>query len=153
MAIVNLFVTKPKYLSQIPVRDGNIVFVEQSNQVCLDFHNERYTYETIHTFHNEAERIVYRPFLSGYYFVIETGCLWYFDKTKWTRITKTPEDIITFVEVDMPATGKSEVLYVSKKNQNIMVWDKDKEEYSTVSNYTKTIDTNDITNLFRQEEG
>ena len=148
MAIVNLFVTKPKYLSQIPVRDGNIVFVEESNQVCLDYNNERYTYETIHTFQTEQERAAYKPTLPGYYFVADEGCLWYYDASKWTRITKTPEDIITFVEMEFPATGKTEVLYVSKKYQNISLWDEAKQDYLSVANHTKMVTEEDIANLF-----
>lgn len=148
MAIVNLYITKPKYLSQIPVQDGNIIFLEQSGQVCLDYNNDRYTYETIHTFQKDVERIAYTAVLPGYYFVVETGCLWYFDSTTWTRITQAPEDVISFVEIDLPETGKSEVLYVSKKKQNISVWDVDNNEYLTVSDYTKTVTAEDIANLF-----
>lgn len=148
MAAINLFITKPEYLSQIPVRDGNIIFIEQSGQVCLDYHEERYAYETICTYQKDAERVSDKTKLPGYYFVTETNCFWYFDSINWTRITQTPENVISFVETDLPSQGETEILYISKKEQKICIWDKDDSSYLTVANCAKTISEEEISSLF-----
>ena len=147
MAVVNLYIAQPKHLSQLPVRDGNIIFLENSNKVCLDYHDKRYDYETIKTFQTDSEREIFVPDLSGYYFVVETGCLWYYNNG-WSRITCPPEDVVTFVDIDLPTVGRSETLYVSKKKQVISIWDTDKNEYLAVSDYTKSVTEDDIANLF-----
>lgn len=38
-AKATLYYTKEQYLNSLPVEDGNIIFVPDSNKVCLDLRN------------------------------------------------------------------------------------------------------------------
>lgn len=117
MAVINLYVTKPKYLSQIPVRDGNLIFAEQSNTVCFDFNGTRYPYKTIHTFETEAERAAYTAYLDGYYFVKETNMLWSYSNFSWKKLCPDNLEPLVFGSSidDFPKVGNKTSLYIADK--------------------------------------
>ena len=84
--------------------------------------------------------------LSGYYFVINTGILWFY-KDEWIQITEQPKEVI-FIGVELPELGQAEKLYVDTDDREISVWIEDAKKYITVSNYTAEVTDDDIDNLF-----
>ena len=80
-AKAKLFFTKEQYLSTLPVKDGQIIFVSDSNKVCLDMSKTRHTYQTIIEFETEEERISLKAPAKGFYFVQETGMIWRYSNT------------------------------------------------------------------------
>ena len=149
MAAVTLYTTKPKFVSQIPVKNGNLIFVEDTGKICFDFNDKRNEYNTLFTFKNEQARQDYPAIVEGYYFVKGSGCLWYFDPSNgWRRITKRPEDVVNFTD-ELPKEGKKGTLYVNQVTQVVYSWDENNKKYIAVSNFTKTILEEDIDNLFK----
>ena len=71
-AKAKLYYTKQKYLDTLPIANGNIIFVPESNTVCIDLNKQRYSYKTIQIFSTNAERIEYANPTEGFYFVEET---------------------------------------------------------------------------------
>ena len=71
-AKVKLYYTSSQYLDSLPVNNGNIIFVPDSNVFCLDMSNQRFTYSTIRTFETETQRAALAYPNEGYYFVEET---------------------------------------------------------------------------------
>ena len=75
-AKAKLYYTKQQYLDSLPIANGNIIFVPDSNTVCLDMGSQRFTYQTIKTYETDQERID-TPFPNiGFYYVEETNSIW-----------------------------------------------------------------------------
>jgi hypothetical protein len=71
-AKAKLYYTSSKYINQLPITNGNIIFVPDANMFCLDMSEQRFAYTTIRTFATEAARAAV-PFPNeGFYFVEET---------------------------------------------------------------------------------
>ena len=70
-----LFYTQEKYLSSLPIKDGQIIFVADSRKVCLDMRSQRYSYETIQTVEDEEELFEIENPVSGFYFTESTGAI------------------------------------------------------------------------------
>lgn len=136
MAIVNMYITKSKYLPQLPVKDGQLIFTTDGNTVALDFSGVRYYYQTIQTLASETNREAIAAPLSGYYYVESSNVLWYYSSS-WTRIT--PENIEPVIfgqtEKDFPEEGKDGVLYVADKA--LYRYSKSDKKYLAVSNLTE----------------
>ena len=74
-AKAKLYYTKQKYLDSLPIANGNIIFVPDSNKVCLDMSSERFEYQVVKTFETDQERAE-TPFPNvGFYYVEETNIL------------------------------------------------------------------------------
>ena len=86
--------------------------------------------------------------LDGYYFVIGSGCLWFY-KNGWEQITEKPEEVV-HIGVELPQLGQAKegVLYVNKADKEISVFDSDLNNYVAVSNYTHEVTDEDIDKLF-----
>lgn len=75
MAIANLIYTTSAKLNELPVEDGQIIFVPDVSTVCLDIHEQRFYYQTIKSFETDAQRAA-TPFpVVGFYWVEETETL------------------------------------------------------------------------------
>ena len=85
--------------------------------------------------------------LSGYYFVIDTAVLWFY-QDGWVQITERPQDIV-FIGVELPSLGQAGKIYVDVDDKEISVWDEETDKYITVSNYTADVTDEDIENLFK----
>ena len=86
--------------------------------------------------------------LDGYYFVIDSACLWFY-KDGWVQITEKPKEIL-FIGTELPQLGqaKGNMLYVNKAEKEIAVFDSALNDYMVVSNYTNEVTDADIENLF-----
>lgn len=137
MSVLRLYVTKDKYLPQLEVKDGNLIFLSDNGKICLDFNGARYQYDTIQNFKTNADREAHALVTTGYYFVEEDNSLWRYSNNNWHRITPENLDPIVFGKTlnDFPPTGNPKLLYVADKAT--YKWDSAAEKYIAVANLTE----------------
>ena len=132
---------------ELPIKNGQLVFIQDRGRIAFDFNDKRVFYNQITELNTEYERSSLSSPSSGYYFIIETACLWMYDET-WVQITNAPEEIV-FIGVELPELGqKAGVLYVNKAEKEISIWDEDASKYITVSDFTNEATDSDIEALF-----
>lgn len=72
MAVVKFIYTTSAKLNDLPVEDGQIIFVPDMSTIGLDTHGQRSIFHTIKEFETEEERAA-TPFPAiGFYWVEET---------------------------------------------------------------------------------
>lgn len=75
MAQMKLVYTTSKKLDTIEIVDGQIIFLSDENQICLDMKNKRLKYKAIKTFNTDEERLTTPPIEKTFYFVFETNIM------------------------------------------------------------------------------
>lgn len=145
-SILNLIATTSSRIRELPIKNGQLVFIRDLGRIAFDFKDKRVFYNQIVELESEAERTALENPLDGYYFVIGSGVLWLY-KNEWIQITERPENVL-FIGVELPQLGEEDKLYVSKTEQDISVWDDETNQYIKVANYTKDVTIEDIENLF-----
>lgn len=135
---------------ELPIKDGQLVFIQDVGRVAFDFKGQRVFYNQIVELATEKERAELAAPLNGYYFVLETACLWSYSN-EWIQITTPPEERI-FIGVELPELGqaKEDTLYVDTLNKEISIWDETRNEYVVVADKTDvdTVTPEDIDALF-----
>lgn len=139
--------TTSSRLPDLSIKNGQLIFVQDIRRVAFDFNDKRVFYNQIEELESDAERLTIANPMAGYYFVIDTAILWFY-QDKWIQLTTPPEDIV-FIGTELPELGKNEkVLYVNKKEKNISVWDNESSKYVIVSDKTKSLSESEIDLLF-----
>lgn len=145
--ILSLYATTGEQVKNLPIKDGNLIFIQDKHRIALDFGNKRRFYNQIEEINTEAERQSLLAPISGmYYFVIDTATLWTY-QSDWIQITSKPEEIV-FIGATLPELGKEQTLYVNKVDKVISVWDEDVNAYVVVSDYTNEVTEQNIIDLF-----
>lgn len=136
MAVVKVYSTVAAKLSQLPVEDGNLIFVSDTCQLYFDLNGNRLGYNCIKIFANDQERVGLLAPTEGFYFVEDTGVMWRY-KEEWKQITPDNLNQITFGAsvADFPKSGNSKVLYVT--DDATYKWDTVTKTYLCVSNKTE----------------
>ena len=145
--IMSLIATTSSRIKDLTIKDGQLVFIQDLGRIAFDFKGQRVFYNQIVELDTETERKNLNSPLSGYYFVIDTACLWFY-QDGWMQITEKPEEVI-FIGVELPELGQSKTLYIDKDDKEISIWDEETQEYIVVSNYTKEVTEEEIENLFK----
>lgn len=145
-AVMNLIATRSSRVRELPIKDGQLVFIYDIGRIAFDYKSQRVFYNQIVELETEAARITLESPLDGYYFVVGSGCLWFY-KDGWTQITEKPKDVLC-IDVELPELGQEDKLYVNKAEQDISVWDDETNQYIKVANYTMDVTEEDILNLF-----
>lgn len=146
---MSLIATSSSKIKNLVIKDGQLIFIQDLQRIALDFNGKRVFYNQITALDTDADRTAIENPIAGYYFVINTAVMWYFDGSEWIPITERPQEIV-FVGVDeLPALGQAKTLYVDKEEREISVWCEETEQYITVSNYTNDVTNEDIENLFK----
>lgn len=134
MAKMKLYYTTPDKLDELPVNDGQIIFVPDSKQVCLDLHDIRYNYSLINVFETQEEMLA-NPFPNqGFYYAVDTNSIWRYSN-RWSRITSGDTEAEIFYgtsEEDFPETGVSQRLYYT--DNGIYNWKDQLEKYNLIAN-------------------
>lgn len=146
--IMSLIATNSPRIRELPIKDGQLIFVQDLGRIAFDFKGKRVFYNQIVELETEAERATLDEPLSGYYFVIGSGCLWRYEDG-WTQITEKPEEVV-HIDVELPQLGQAKegVLYVNKADKEIAVFDSASNNYIVVSDYTNEVSDSDIESLF-----
>lgn len=145
---MRLVATNSSRIRELPIQDGQLVFLQDVGRIAFDFKSKRVFYNQIVELETEIERKTLENPLEGYYFVIGSACLWFY-KDGWTQITEKPEEII-HIDVELPQLGqaKENTLYVNKVDKEIAVFDSAVNDYIVVSDKTNDVTDKDIENLF-----
>ena len=138
-------------VKDLVIKNGQMVFIQDKGRIAFDFKDKRVFYNQITELDTEHERSALSAPSNGYYFVIETAVLWFYEDG-WVQITTPPEDIV-FIGVELPELGqaKTGTLYVKKAEKEISVWDEESNSYVVVADKTDEIDSvtiDDINSLF-----
>lgn len=145
-AILSACATVGSKLSDLAIKNGQLVFVQDKHRVALDFNDKRVFYNQIEELSTETERASMLAPVNGiYYFVIDSAVLWTY-QNRWIQITTPPEDVV-FIGVELPVMGSNKTLYVDMTG-GISVWDDTAQEYTVVADKCGSISTADITALF-----
>ena len=146
--VLSVIATTSSKLKDIVIKNGQLIFVQDLTRIAFDFNNTRVFYNQIVELDTEAERLTLDSPLSGYYFVIDTAVLWFY-QDGWVQITERPQEVI-FIDVELPSLGQAKegTLYVNKAEREIAIYDSSSKEYIIVSDYTHEATDEDIENLF-----
>ena len=147
-SIMSLIATNSSRIRELVIKDGQLIFIQDLGRIAFDFKGKRVFYNQIVELETEVERLTLDSPLSGYYFVIDTGVLWYY-KDEWNQITEKPEEVV-FIGVELPELGqaKENMLYVNKAEKEIAIFDSASNEYVVVADHTNEVTDEDIEKLF-----
>lgn len=143
--VLSVCATTGSRLSDLVIKDGQLIFVQDKHRIAFDFKGKRVFYNQIEEIATEEEREGIEPEEGIFYFVISTAVLWTY-RGKWIQLTTPPQDVI-FIGVELPELGSANILYVNKSGY-ISVWDEDSKDYITVANKSDSISESDIVALF-----
>ena len=129
-------------IKDLVIKNGQLIFVQDKGRIAFDFKDKRVFYNQITELDTEYDRSSLSDPVNGYYFVIETAVLWYY-QDEWVQITTPPEDIV-FIGVELPELGQSKTLYVDKTNKEISVWDETSNEYIVVADKSDAVEVGSI---------
>lgn len=135
--IMKVYNTVDARLSQLSVKDGNLIFTTDTRRIYLDMNGNRLGYDTIQIFDKDSDRIAVLAPVEGFYFVRETGVLWNVTTGQWKQMTPSNLQQVSFgmSREDFPKVGNPNVLYVA--NDTIYKWDSLLHDYVIVSNKTE----------------
>ena len=145
-SVMSLVATSSSRIRELTIKDGQLIFIQDLGRIAFDFKGRRVFYNQIVELETEADRLDLSDPLGGYYFVIDSACLWFY-KDGWTQITEKPDNIL-FIDVELPQLGQQGKLYVDTDDREISVWDEETNRYIVVSNYTQEVSESDIEDLF-----
>lgn len=137
-SIFKFISTKKAKLVNLPYKDGQLIFCEDSRELFLDHHEERLQYGSYIFLNTDEQRLLLTSPLSAFYFVYETNIIWRYDGADgWIQITTSPREQIQFLDLeDFPSTGYEKTIYIS--GNDIYRWNEG--EYQNISgSYWKTI--------------
>lgn len=144
--IMSLVATSSSRIKDLVIKDGQLIFIQDLGRIAFDFKGKRVFYNQIVELDTEAERLNLDSPLNGYYFVVDSACLWFYNDG-WTQITEKPEEIV-FIGVELPELGQANKVYIDTDDGEISVWDDEAKKYIVVSNRTTEVTKEDIEGLF-----
>lgn len=147
-SVMSLVATSSSRIRDLVIKDGQLIFIQDIGRIAFDFKGKRVFYNQIVELGTEVDRLALEQPLDGYYFVINTACLWMY-KNGWIQITDKPKEIL-FVGVELPQLGQANKLYVdvTEGAECISVWSDEIGAYVAVSNMTYSMTKEDIIALF-----
>lgn len=148
--VMSLVVTTSDKVSDLVIKDGQLVFVRDIGRIALDFKKKRKFYNQIEELDTElARKNLEHPINGVYYFVVDKAVLWTYCNNEWKQIT-TPPDEIVFIGTEFPELGKEQTIYtnITDGNEHIAVWNEEAGEYHIVANRSYTMTREDVVALF-----
>lgn len=147
-SVLSVIATNSPRIKDLTIKDGQLIFIQDLSRIAFDFKGTRVFYNQITEINTEAERIALDSPLSGYYFVIDTAVLWFY-QDKWIQITERPNEVM-FIGVELPELGqaKENTLYINKEEKEISIFDSASNQYIVVSDCTNEVTVEEIEGLF-----
>ncbi len=146
--ILSAIGTVASKLPDLSIKNGQLIFIQDSQKIALDFNDKRVFYNQVVILQKESDReAILAPINELFYFVVDTAVLWMYHN-EWVQITSQPENIV-FIGTTLPELGSAKTLYVNTEEQNISIWDSESSEYIVVGNTYSPISNNDILSLFK----
>lgn len=148
-AILSVIVTNASKLSDLAIKNGQMIYVQDKHKIAFDFDDKRVFYNEIRELATEAGRkSLLAPVAGAFYFVIDTAMLWTYRDGGWVCITTPPEDIVR-IGVSLPETGSAKTLYVNTIQRAISVWDESTGAYVVVADATAEISAEEVSAMFQ----
>ena len=147
-AIMSLVATNSSRIRQLPIKNAQLIFIQDMGRIAFDYKDKRVFYNQIVELETEADRLSLEEPLDGYYFIINTAVLWHY-KNGWTQITEKPREIV-FIGVEFPALGQANKIYANTTSgdEHISIWNDELGCYVVVADKTQEVTDNDILSLF-----
>ena len=133
MATVQFVYTTSAKMNDLPVEDGQIIFVPELSTIAMDLYGQRFYYQMIKSFDTDAQRIA-TPFpIIGFYWVEETETLWRWNQ-RWTKVSSSNDSSVVEAEKeeDFPQEGVSNTLYYT--DDGIYRWKNSSDKYNLIAN-------------------
>lgn len=143
--VLSICATTGSRLSDLVIKDGQLIFVQDKHRIAFDFKGKRTFYNQIEEIATEEERIGITPENGVFYFVIDTAVLWRYED-RWIQLTTPPQNVV-FIGIELPELGSANILYVNK-NGGISIWDGESHGYVTVADKSGSISNDEISALF-----
>ena len=147
-SVMSLVATTSSKIRNLVIKDGQLIFIQDMGRIAFDFKGKRVFYNQIVELDTETERLTLDSPLSGYYFVIDTAVLWFY-QDEWIQITEKPKEVI-YIGVELPELGQANKMYATTERgaECISVWDDELGSYIVVADKTQEVTDSDILNLF-----
>lgn len=134
-AIVKFYYTTDSKLSELPIVDGQVIFVHDTKKFYLDMNGLRLGYSDIQVLASDSDRTAVLAPVEGFYFVDDTNVMWRY-KGGWKQITPSNLTPLVFGEYeDFPPTGKENTLYIT--DDATYRWDSITSSYICIANKTE----------------
>lgn len=133
MAQMKLVYTTAAKLDSLAVVDGQIIYLADENQICLDMKGKRLTYHSIKTYDTDAERLATPPIPKTFYFVFETNVMWQYNNG-WQQITASNLTPVLYFDTEdkLPVQGEANKLYYT--DNGIYNWRESDHKYNLIAN-------------------
>ena len=98
--VLSVCATVGSRLADLPLKDGQLIFVKDKQKIALDFGGKRTVYECIIELATDgARKSMLAPVTGSYYFVLETTVLWTYRDGSWIQITTPPSANLYFTNL------------------------------------------------------
>lgn len=134
-AIVKFYSTVASNLAELPIVDGQFIFVRDTRTFHVDLGGARLEYTDIQVLPLESNRTQLLAPTEGFYYVEDTNVMWRY-KSGWKQIT--PSNLSPFVYGDydsFPEQGQEGTLYATQ--DATYAWDSTLESYVCIANKTE----------------
>lgn len=146
--ILSVCATVGSRLSDLSIKNGQLIFVQDKHRIALDYNGKRVFYNQIIELETEqARQSLLAPITGSYYFVISTAVFWSYQESGWVRITTPPNEIV-FIGAKLPELGSEKTLYVNKTRKEILIWDESTSQYVVVADSAGEITAEEIEEMF-----
>lgn len=113
--VIKFISTIKSKLDSLELLNGQLIFVEDTQELFLDLHDKRTQYGSFIFLNTEEQRLLlYSPF-NAFYFVLETSILWRYEPDGWVQITSPPREQVVFLDREnFPTIGDASCIYISE---------------------------------------
>lgn len=130
-------VTTSANFSDLPIVNGQVIYVKDTMQKYFDWDNNRLSFNEINNIQNSQKSAILQEGASNVgkiYYVTDTGemCTISSDGTEWITINSKPS--VVFVDVnllDFPETGRRDAIYVN--GSHLYRWDTEQSAYLEIA--------------------
>ena len=90
---ISFVATTASRLPDLAIKNGQLIFVKDTQKVALDMNDKRIFYNQINVLQTDTERIsLLAPITGAFYFVKDTAILWTYQEG-WVQISTPPSAI------------------------------------------------------------
>ena len=133
MATVNpsmkFIATNSSKINSIPIKDGQLIFVQDTRQIFLDVHRQRQLYAQIMILLNDEVRKALISPIEGFYYTKQESVFWSYFNNEWHQLTGE-DPMVVFADEGLPEEGVDNTIYV--KDRDFYRWNDDLQDYLTV---------------------
>lgn len=132
---VKFYYTVDSKLADLPIVDGQFIFIGDTKKFYLDIHGTRLEYTDIQVLSSDTDRTSILAPTEGFYFVDDTNVMWRY-KGGWHQITPSNTQPFVYGDYDsFPEVGRENTLYAT--DEATFVWNSMTSSYICIANKTE----------------